>query len=142
MSFNAQDLVGAWTNDLGSTMNIKGVTGAGGPDGCFFGTYLTGVGKAEVVHQLSGGTWQFCLVDDKPCLLVLFNVQWTELVGENALPSCTCWSAQGGFNEDGTLCCLDSTYLLRRYTDAKNGWDQPVVNKNVFAKAAGGEEEV
>jgi len=138
-----KSLEGTWKAVLGSKLviwNAYCVSSGDDVDGCpvwpkhggFNGVYSTSVGRASEKHNVSGGSWQYCLVDGTPCLLVTFSVQWTKLNTPDGLPSCTCWSAQGVFNSVGTLCFLDSTYILRRYTTAKSGWDQPVVNKNWF----------
>lgn len=147
MSFDDKQLIGTWRNDLGSRMKIIAAYEVSSvpeePDeenpllvtqGEFRGSYLTGVGHAVKEHHITGGSWQFREMVSKPCLLVMFTVQWTKLVSPDKPPSCTCWNAQGLFEVDGSLTRLDSTYTLRRYTAAFRGWDQPVVNKDMFLK--------
>ena len=120
---------GKWKNTLGSVMEvIPGIE-------CdkFMGTYTTGVGNARKTHSMLG-QFQYKEYQGRPCLLMTWSVQWTDPMDATKPPSCTTWSAQGVFDDIMNVCALDSTYVLRRYTDAFERWDQPIVNKDMFIR--------
>jgi len=128
-------LVAKWKNELGSVMSIEVQCLT---NKTFKGRYYTSVGNIEKDqgHDLSG-TYQIKpWIDNdenfRAVILLNWSVQWTQLKDTKKPPSSTSWSAQVIFDDKLKLVEINSMYLLRRYSNEKDCWDQPVVGKNVF----------
>lgn len=123
----AQFLSRAWTNELGSTMELKATA-----DGALSGRYNSSVGRAENWYPLTGR--MTCGAAGKNPT-VAFTVGWkNEKTPDGS--SATGWSGQ--VTGLGTVSPrIQTTWLLTRATSAADSWSSTMVGKDTFAPTPG-----
>ena len=118
-----KDLIGTWTNELGSTCTLRDA-GAGVLDG----NYTTAVGGSWASQPVVARYSQSL---QNPGILLEMSVIWTG----HATRAITTWIGQCFCGADGTP-YIQTMWLLARETNQSNAWASITTGSDLFVKAA------